>query len=67
MDFSTNAEEDIKIEKWQKKHIKKKHKGDTYFGAIGGNWSYEFIPTSIGDIGTVKCNCGEEFTFRELS
>lgn len=66
MYFDTSKEEDTKIEKWKKKHLKKKHNGNTYFGAIGGNWTYEFIPTSLGDIGTVKCSCDEEFTFREL-
>lgn len=66
MHFEITEDEQKNIIKWQNKHIKKKHKGNTYFGAIGGNWSYEFIPTSIGDIGTVKCDCGEKFTFREL-
>lgn len=66
MYFEITPEEQTKIEKWQNKHIKKKHKGNNYHGAIGGNWTYEFIPTSIGYIGTVKCSCGEEYTFREL-
>jgi len=66
MNFDTSKEEDIQIEKWQKKHIKKKHRNNTYSGAIGGRWTYEFVPTSLGDIGTIKCNCGDEFVFREL-
>ena len=32
-------------------------------GTIGGSYHYEFIPTSIGTIGKVVCNCGEEFVF----
>ena len=35
-------------------------------GAIGGNYKYEFIPTSIGVVGTVICSCGASFTFQEL-
>ena len=34
--------------------------------AIGGAYSYEFTPTSIGIVGKVKCTCGASFTFREL-
>ena len=54
------------IHKWQDEHIKEVHNGNSYSGAIGGRWTFEFIPTSLGDIGTVKCSCGAEFTFREL-
>ena len=36
-------------------------------GAIGGRYTFEFIPCTIGTIGTIKCgDCGEKFTFREL-
>lgn len=36
-------------------------------GAIGGRYTFEFIPCSIGTIGTIKCGkCGEKFIFREL-
>ncbi len=28
--------------------------------AIGGRFTYSFCPTSLGDIITVKCFCGEE-------
>lgn len=35
-------------------------------GCIGGNYSYIFIPTSIGIIGEIQCSCGEKFTFCEL-
>ena len=37
-------------------------------GAIGGRYTFEFIPTTIGIIGTIKCgDCGEKLTFRELT
>ncbi len=64
--FGITDEEWEAIHKWQDNHIKKAHSGNTYAGAIGGRWTFEFIPTSIGDIGTVKCECGAEFIFREL-
>ena len=64
--FGITNEEWEAIHKWQGEHIKEVHNGNSYSGAIGGRWTYEFIPTSLGDIGTVKCSCGAEYTFREL-
>ena len=64
--FTVSPEEWEKIHVWQKLHIQKKHGGKNSQTAIGGAYTYSFIPTSIGDIGTVKCVCGAEFTFREL-
>ena len=32
-----------------------------YSGAIGGNFTYSFTPTSIGSIVKVKCSCGDWF------
>lgn len=64
--FYLSNEEIKSINEWKENHIKSKHKGNTFTGIIGGRYTYEFIPTSIGDIGTIKCSCGKEFTFREL-
>lgn len=64
--FEVTPEEREQIEEWKEQHIKEKHKGNNYSGAFGGRYTYEFIPTSIGDIGTIKCGCGAEFTFKEL-
>ena len=64
--FPITKEENEKIREWQQKHIEAKHNGDSYAGAIGGRFTYEFIPTSIGTIGTVKCSCGDEFCFQEI-
>lgn len=66
MTFSISQKEWEVIKQWQEKHIKEKHNGNDYAGAIGGRFSFEWIPTSIGEVGTVKCSCGEEFTFQEL-
>ena len=64
--FPITEEENEKIREWQEQHIKEKHNGNSYAGAIGGNYTYEFVPTSIGVVGTVKCSCGEEFCFQEI-
>ena len=70
--FSITEEEHRNIRDWMKEHDEKVHKLDTLEkkmragGAIGGRYSYHFIPTSIGVIGTVRCTCGEEFTFCEI-
>ena len=62
--FPISEKEHKHIELWMTEH--NKCSGDNS-GAIGGGYEYCFIPTSIGIIGTVKCTCGAEFTFRELS
>lgn len=75
--FIVSEEDWEKIHKWQQEHLNKYHNGNYKRGAIGGNWIYEFIGTSIGDIGTCICStCRQsskkvdneemEFTFQEL-
>ena len=64
--FPITEEEDQDIKKWIKNHVEEKHSGHFYVGAIGGMFSYNFLPTSIGTIGEIKCSCGETYTFREL-
>ena len=63
--FPMSEEECITVNDWMKEHDKKKHK-DAQPTAIGGSYTFEFCPTSIGIVGTVRCICGEKFTFREL-
>lgn len=70
--FPISEEEQKKIEAWEHKHLKKKHWDKEhdcpkYDGAIGGRFSYHFIPTSIGVVGEVRCSCGKKFCFQELS
>lgn len=57
--FPISAEAESQINEWKKNH---RHND----GAIGGTFTYEFIPTSIGTIGTIKCACGDSFTFEDL-
>lgn len=35
-------------------------------GCIGGTYTYEFVPTGIGTVGTVKCSCGAAFKFQDI-
>lgn len=64
--FNISKEELVKINKWKEKHVEDKHDGSYYAGAIGGMFTYQFVPTSIGDIGEIICSCGEKYCFREL-
>lgn len=64
--FDITKEEDKAINAWVKNHIFNRHQGHHYGGAIGGTYEYIFTPTSIGEVGTIKCTCGDSFTFREL-
>lgn len=68
--FNITEEEEEAIREWKKKHIKEKHpnaiNNPAYFGAIGGEYTYEFKPTSIGVVGKIKCCCGDEFVFQKL-
>lgn len=60
--------EEVKaIEEWQEQHVKEKHGGNEYAGAIGGRYSYKFTPTSIGTFGSIICSCGEKFDFADGS
>ena len=70
--FPISKEEKEAIDKWKEQHEEEVHSLHTLEdrlrrgGAIGGSYHYEFIPTSIGTIGKVVCNCGEEFVFCDL-
>lgn len=70
--FPISEEEKKKIEGWKNKHDRYVHMIRSIDdrleigGSIGGRYKYEFIPTSIGTIGVVKCRCGEQFVFRDI-
>ena len=60
------------IEAWKEKHDREVHGltecNERIGGAIGGRYTFEFTPCTIGTVGLIKCeNCGEKFTFRELT
>ena len=68
--FRISKEEYKAAIKWKANHEKRKHfqNSDRFYprgGAIGGSYTWEFTPTSIGVFGTIKCSCGDCFTFQE--
>lgn len=70
--FPISEDEQKSIQEWMDQHDQEAHNCYTLDdklrrgGCIGGTYKYEFIPTSIGVIGTVKCSCGASFTFQDL-
>ncbi len=71
--FTISDEKWNEIMKWQKEHVAEKHsyidkngeKQPKIAGAIGGRFSYTFVPTSIGIFAKCKCTCGEELDITE--
>ena len=70
--FEITKEQHDAFEAWKKEHEGKVHRATTLEqrlklgGAVGGLYTYQFCPTSIGTFGKVKCSCGAEFSFEEL-
>lgn len=70
--FSISEREAIAIDNWIKKHDKDVHGLMTDYdrqsagGCIGGRFTYHFIPTGLGVMGTVQCSCGAEFQFQKI-
>lgn len=70
--FPISEEEQKNIKEWQEEHDKKVHDisnikdAPIFKSAIGGSYSYEFTPTSIGVIGKCCCRCGAQFTFHDI-
>lgn len=54
--FPLSDEQLKKIAAWQKQHIDAMHGGKLNPGVSGGNWVYEFVPTSIGTGGSCICS-----------
>lgn len=62
--FCMTDNDQSRIQEWKDKHMAEQHNIKTledrlrWGGSIGGNFLYEFCPTSIGTIGTCVCgNC----------
>ena len=62
--FELSESQEIKITTWEKNH-ECKHRNSSQ-GAIGGRYTYEFVPTSIGVFCSVKCSCGESLNISEV-
>lgn len=54
--FPLTKEQLDSIHKWQKKHDAEEHSNPNSYHGVGGGYTYEFFPTSIGTFGT--CYCG---------
>lgn len=71
--FPITKEEQEAIEIWKKEHALTAHGLKTVEdriragGSIGGLYTYEFIPTSIGAIGYIKCQCGKKYCFSDIN
>lgn len=70
--FPISEEEQKSIREWMDKHDEEVHHAHTLGdklklgGCCGGRYTYEFVPTGIGTVGTVKCSCGAKFTFQDM-
>lgn len=56
--FPISKEEKAMIDEFMNQH-----KG--YYGAIGGGFTYQFFPTSIGVSGTIIASNGDKLEFRD--
>ena len=63
--FPMTEEEVQKAEKWIKEHNESAHITES-FGAIGGQYTYDFTPTSIGVLCGLRCSCGAHITLTDL-
>ena len=64
--FPISEKEKEAIDAWKLAHEEEVHGGNSYAGAIGGRYSYHFVPTSVGTSGVIRCSCGAEFEFCEI-
>lgn len=62
--FELSDRQEEKIKHWENTHDCSTR--GQYKGAIGGRYTYKFIPTSIGVFCTVKCSCGAELDASEI-
>lgn len=71
--FPISEEEKRAIDEWKERHDKEVHGLCTLDerlragGCIGGRYQYVFTPTSIGISGVIRCHCGTEYEFQEIS
>ena len=71
--FGISEAEAAEIEAWRLQHMEKRHGCKTLEdrlragGAIGGSMSYEFVPTSIGVVGTVYCGACRRKAFQDAN
>ena len=62
--FPISEEEEKRIKEWTRKQMEKNPSNG---GAIGGRFTYQFVPTGIGISGTIKDSLtGDSFNFLDL-
>lgn len=61
--FTLDEAEEKRAAEFQELH---RHKGEN-LGAIGGNISYMFTPTSLGTIAVILCACGHKLVLTDFS
>lgn len=70
--FPISEDEQKAIDKWKVKHKAEVHSAVTsnhrseFECVCGGNYLYQFIPTSIGVAGVITCSCGAKFEFQHI-
>ena len=62
--FGIDKETHEKIMNWHKSHSK--NTGAMRKNSALHSLTYEFIPTELGVVGTVKCSCGKTYKFSDL-
>jgi hypothetical protein len=62
--FSLSDDQEEKLKQWKETH-ECKHRNKSQ-GAIGGQYTYEFVPTSIGVFCSVKCSCGKSINISDI-
>lgn len=66
MTFELSKEQWEKVIDWRENDPTHKECKNKYHGAAGGYVSYEFTPTSLGDIVIVRCSsCNESLNISE--
>lgn len=68
LQFTLSESQIKKLDKWRKHHkcsIKAQYGIEKYVGAVGGELTYHFTPTSIGSVVTVSCSCGKKIDITE--
>lgn len=70
--FPISEDEQKAIDEWKVKHKAEVHSAITsnhrseFECVCGGNYLYQFIPTSIGVAGVITCSCGAKFEFQHI-
>jgi hypothetical protein len=60
--FSLSRQQREQTSEWMNRHEIEKHRPDgsvRYTGAIGGAYTWQFTPTTLGTVTKVVCSCGE--------